>query len=234
METKEKIIISEQEQAIPNAENITAEKTKKKFKIKFPKLQLQTKIIVILSLVLIIVVAILLAITQNKGGQLTTISKSSLQKVIEINELSTVDYTYNATATKYDEDNDAMYYVAYEGTVTAGIDFNEIGIDVLKDEKKVIITIPAVEIHSTKVDMGTMEYIFTKNRYETEDISQEAYKLCKDDLKERIEKENVLHDTARENAISSVEALFKPWIDAIDSTYTVEINWWREMVSWGN
>jgi hypothetical protein len=94
----------------------------------------------------------------------TTNSKSSLQKVIEINELSTVDYTYNATATKYDDDNDAMYYVAYEGTVTAGIDFNEIGIDVLKEEKKVIITIPAVEIHSTKVDMGTMEYIFTKKQ----------------------------------------------------------------------
>lgn len=220
METKEKTVIPEQEQIISNAEN---DVVKEKKKIQIPKLRLQTKIIIILSLVLILVVGILLAITQNNSGQLTTISKSSLQKVIEINELSTVDYTYNATATKYDENNDAMYYVAYEGTVTAGIDFNEIGIEVIEEEKKVKITIPEVEIHSTKVDMGTMEYIFTKNKYETEDISQEAYKLCKDDLKARIEKENVLHDTARENAISSVEALFKPWIDTIDNSYTVEI-----------
>lgn len=220
MDTKEKTVIPEQEQIISNAEN---DVVKEKKKIQIPKLRLQTKIIIILSLVLILVVGILLAITQNNGGQLTTISKSSLQKVIEINELSTVDYTYNATATKYDENNDAMYYVAYEGTVTAGIDFNEIGIEVIEEEKKVKITIPEVKIHSTKVDMGTMEYIFTKNKYETEDISQEAYKLCKDDLKARIEKENVFHDTARENAISSVKALFKPWIDTIDNSYTVEI-----------
>lgn len=219
MEEKKKTVISEQGQNISDAENDTV---KGKKKIQIPKLRLQTKIIIILSLVLILVVGILLAITNN-SGQLTTISKSSLQKVIEINELSTVDYTYNATATKYDENNDAMYYVAYEGMVTAGIDFNEIRIEVIKEEKKVKITIPEVEIHSTKVDMGTMEYIFKRNKYETEDISQEAYKLCKDDLKARIEKENVLHDTARENAISSVEALFKPWIDTIDNSYTVEI-----------
>ena len=220
MKTKEKTVIPEQEQIISNAGNAVVKEQKK---IKIPKSRLQTKIIIILSLVLILVVGILFAITQNKSGQLTTISKSSLQKVVEINELTTVDYTYNAIATKYDENNDAMYYVAYEGTVTAGIDFNKIRIDIIEEEKKVKITIPEIEIHSTKVDMGTMEYIFKKNKYETEDISHEAYKLCKDDLKARIEKESVLHDTARENAISSVEALFKPWVDTIDNNYTVEI-----------
>lgn len=220
METKEKTVISKQEKIISNAENAVVKERKK---IKIPNMRLQTKIIIILSLVLILVVGILLVITQNKGGQLTTISRSSLQKIVEINELSTVDYTYNAVATKYDENNNAMYYAAYEGTVTAGIDFNEIRIEVIEEENKVKITIPEVEIHSTKVDMGTMEYIFTKNKYETEDISQEAYKLCKDDLKARIEKESVLYNTARENAISSVEALFKPWIDTIDNSYTVEI-----------
>ena len=220
MKTKEKNVISEQRQITFDTENATANHRKKS---QIFKLRLQTKIIIILSLVLILFAGILLTITQNNSGQLTTISISSLQKVIEISELSTVDYAYNAIATKYDENNDAMYYVAYKGTVTAGIDFNKIGIEVIEEEKIIKITIPNVEIHSTKVDMGTMEYIFTKNIYETEDISQEAYKLCKEDLKSRIEKENILYDTAKENAISSVEALFKPWIDTIDSSYTVEI-----------
>lgn len=182
-----------------------------------------TKITVFLSLALILAVGILLSITQNSGEQLTTISKASLQKVIEINELSTVDYIYNAVATKYDENNNAMYFVAYEGTVTAGIDFNKIDIKVIEEEKKVKITVPEIEIHSTKVDMGTMECIFTKNKYEKEDVLQEAYKLCKDDLKAKIKKENALLNTAKENATSSVEALFKPWIDTIDNSYTVEI-----------
>lgn len=185
----------------------------------------KAKIITAIVIVFILGISAFIMISQNKEGQLTTISKSSLQKIIEINELSTVDYTYNATATKYVEDNaeEVKYYVAYEGTVTAGIDFHEIGIDVNEDEKIVTITIPEVEIHGVRVDMGTMEYIFVKDKFETETISQEAYKLCKDDLKKRIEKEELLYNTAKENAISSVEALFKPWIETIDKEYKVEI-----------
>lgn len=180
------------------------------------------KLIIIFGVVAagIIVLAI---IGNQKNGSLTTISESTLQEVIEINELSTVDYTYNAITKKVDKNNNPMYYVAYEGTVTAGIDFNKIEFEVDEKEKKVIITLPEIEIHSTKVEMGTLEYIFTKNKYETEDITQEAYKLCKDDLKTRIESESELYNTARENAISSVEALFNPWIDTVDDEYTVEI-----------
>lgn len=220
MDTKEKAVVYEQERVIPATENTTVrgEKDNKTFRFR-----LQTKVIIILLLAVILFAGILLAITQNNNRQLTTISKSSLQELIEINELSTVDYTYNAIATKYDENNDPMYYVAYEGTVTAGIDFNEIGIEVIEEEKTIKITVPDVEIHSTKVEMGTMDYIFTKNKYETEDISQEAYKLCKNDLKTRIEKENIIYKVAKENAISSVKALFKPWIDTIDDEYTIEI-----------
>lgn len=185
----------------------------------------KTKLVTVLSLVFVIVVGAFVLIMQNNEGQLTTISESSLQKIIEINELSTVDYTYNATAAKYVEDNEeeVKYYVAYEGTVTAGIDFHEIGIGVNEEEKVVTITIPEVEIHGVRVEMGKMEYIFVKDKFETETISQEAYKLCKEDLKKRIEKEELLYNAARENAISSVEALFKPWIETIDKEYKVEI-----------
>lgn len=185
----------------------------------------KAKFITALALIVIIGVCASVLITQNKEGQLTTISESSLQKIIEINELSTVDYTYNAIATRYVKDNaeEVEYYVAYEGAVTAGIDFHEIGIDVNEEEKIVTITIPEVEIHDVRVDMGTMDYIFVKDKFETETISQEAYKLCKADLKKRIEKEELLYNTARENAISSVEALFKPWIETIDKEYKVEI-----------
>lgn len=185
----------------------------------------KAKLILVLALVIIIGVGAFVLISRNKDGQLTTISKASLQKIIEINELSTVDYTYNATAAKYVEDNveEVKYYVAYEGTVTAGIDFHKIDIDVNEDEKIVTITIPEVEIHGIRVDMGTMEYIFVKDKFETETISQEAYKLCKEDLKKRVEKEKLLYSTAKENAVSSVEALFKPWIETIDKEYKVEI-----------
>lgn len=185
----------------------------------------KVKAIGTMVIVLVIGIGAFVLVSQNKEGQLTTISESSLQKVIEIDELSTVDYTYNAIATKYAENNSgkAKYHVAYEGTVTAGIDFKEISINVNEEEKLVVITIPKVEIHDISVNMGTMEYIFVKDRFETETVSQEAYKLCQDDLKKRIEEEEMLYKVARENAILSVEALFKPWIENIDNDYKVEI-----------
>ena len=183
-----------------------------------------TKIIFVLVVIIVVLVSGWLIATTGENESLTTISESSLQKIIEINELSTVDYTYNATTSKTKENsNEVMYYVAYEGTVTAGIDFHEITFNVDEENKTITITIPEVEIHNISINMGTMDYIFTKSKYETETISQEAYKLCKADLKKRVESENLLKETAKENAISSVEALFKPWIETIDKEYQVII-----------
>ena len=225
MAKKEKVV-SEEKIIEKNTKPKKEKKAKKQGKFgKFIKgVKTSTKIIFSLALVIVILIAGWLISTTGEEGKLTTISESSLQKIIEINELSTVDYTYNATATKTKEDgSEIMYHVAYEGTVTAGIDFHEISFDLNEEEKIITITIPEVEIHNISVNMGTMDYIFTKDKYETETISQEAYKLCKSDLKKRIEDEELLKNTAKENAISSVEALFKPWIETVDKEYKVVI-----------
>lgn len=182
----------------------------------------KSKILIAGVIIALLIAGVWFAIWTNGENQITTITKSTLQKVVEINELSTVDYTYNATVTKYDEDKE-VYHVAYEGTVTAGIDFNEINIEVFEKEKKVVITVPEIEIHSTKVNMGTMKYIFIEGKYDENTIAQETYKLCKEDLKQRIEKEEALFTTAKENAVSSVEALFKPWIESVDGNYSVMV-----------
>lgn len=178
-----------------------------------------------IALIFVIIVFILIICNNIKANSsnLSTISTSSLQKVLEINELSTVNYTYNAVATKKDNKGNDAYYVAYEGIITAGIDFNKIKTEIIKDEKKVIITIPQIEIQDQKVSMETLEFIFLKSEYETEDVTVEAYELCKENLKESINNDNVLFEVARENAINSVEALFKPWIEKLDSSFILEI-----------
>lgn len=217
------------------SDEMVAEETKKPKKEKKAKKQSKLgkiikgfktskKIIFALAIVIVLIVVGWLISITGEEGKLTTISESYLQKIIEINELSTADYTYNATVSKTkDDSSEIMYYVAYEGTVTAGIDFHEIDFDLNEEEKVITITIPEVKIHNISVNMGTMDYIFTKDKYETETISQEAYKLCKADLNKRIEDEELLKKTAKENAISSVEALFKPWIETIDKEYQVVI-----------
>lgn len=193
-------------------------------------LNAKTKLaLLVIAVVFLIVLLIYLkaVVFNNKEGQVTTISKSALEKVIEINELSTVDYTYNAIATVYDEKDKKgekiKYYVAYEGLVTAGIDFKKIEIHVDKTKKVVTIVLPEVEIHDLTVDMGTLDCIFVKDKYNTEEVSKEAYAASKADLQKRIEEENELFDLAKENAIESVKALFIPWIEQVDEEYTVEV-----------
>lgn len=160
----------------------------------------------------------------GEEGTVTTISKASLEKVFEISELSTVDYSYNAVARAYEEDGATpKYFVAYEGTVTAGIDFSKIVIDIDEDTKIITITLPESEIQNTTVDFGSMDYIFENKKYETETVSQEAYELCKTDLARRAAKENDLMTLAKENAVTAVEALVDPWVQQIDGEYKVNI-----------
>lgn len=226
MNTKEKTTMPETETNDPVVKSkATTDNSKEKAKFKIPpviaKLPFKLKIILLISAVALVVV-LFVAIGSGGKSSMKTISKSSLQEILEISELSTVEYTYNAIATKKEKDKD-LYYVAYEGEVKAGIEFDKIDINISEEEKKIILKIPEIHIQEWTVNMGTLEYIFTKSKYETEDVSQEAYKLCKEDLKKRVESDNVLFDMAKENAVSTVEALFKPWIDTIDDSYTIVI-----------
>ena len=71
----------------------------------------------------------------GEEGKVTTISEAQIRDVFEISELQIADYIYNAVTDVCDNDGKLKYHVAYEGTVTAGIDFNAIKISV-DDEKR--------------------------------------------------------------------------------------------------
>ncbi|MDE6435526.1 MAG: DUF4230 domain-containing protein [Lachnospiraceae bacterium] len=161
---------------------------------------------------------------EGEEGKVSTISKASLEKVFDISELSTADYTYNAIATAYDEDGATVkYYVAYEGKVKAGIDFGKVKYDINEEEKIIRITIPEVEFTEKTVSPGTLEYIFKDKKSETENVYQEAFELCKRDLAERTDKEEELLQLAKENTVAVIEALVIPWVEQIDDEYKVEI-----------
>lgn len=161
---------------------------------------------------------------EGEEGKVTTVSKASLEKVFEISELSTADYTYNAIAKAYGEDGTTVrYYVSYEGKIKAGIDFNKIAFDINEDEKIITVTLPDVELQEKTVNPGTLEYIFVDKKSETETVHQEAFQLCESDLEERTAKEEELFTLARENAAAVVEALVTPWVKQIDEEYKVEI-----------
>lgn len=72
--------------------------------------------------------------------------------------------------------------MAYDGTVTAGIDFSKIDINIDEETETITLTLPESEILNTTVDFGSMDYIFKNGKDESETVSQEAYELCRADL----------------------------------------------------
>ena len=160
----------------------------------------------------------------SNDSRVTTVTESSLEKVLEISDLSTLDYTYNSIVDVLDEDGETVkYHVAYEGVVTAGIDFESVDVSVDEETKMITITVPEAVVQNVDVDMGTLEYIFEEKKYETETVSQEAYKACRADLEKKAMEEGHLLATAKENAVDAVNALMTPWIEQLDEEYQVEV-----------
>ncbi len=159
----------------------------------------------------------------GEEGEVTTITEAQIKDVFEISELQIADYIYNAVTDVCDSDGKLKYHVAYEGTVTAGIDFDAIDISVDDENKIITITVPDVTIQDAIVDEGSLEYIFEKKKYDNEGVFKEAYAICQNDLDARAENEKKLLDLAKENARQVIEAMVEPWVEQINDEYTLEI-----------
>lgn len=163
----------------------------------------------------------------SEEDRLTLSAKSSLEKILDINELSTVDYTYNAIATVKGEKDDegkqeVKYYCSYKGKVTAGIKFDQIKPEIDSEKKVLYLNLPKVTIQDIYVDETSIDYIFIDEDADNEIVLQEAYNACVKDLKRRINKENVIYIAGKENAIKVVEGLAQPLI-AEYKDYRVEV-----------
>lgn len=212
----------------------TMDKTKSKIII---------KIAVIAVIVILVCIAILLikkVFTSETGnfvenniigeeGKVTTVTESTLQDVIKKSQLYTVEYPYNGSAAVCDDEGNVTYYVAYEGTVKAGIDaaqvtVKEIDADADSDTGTITIQLPPVQIENPVVNAGTMEYIFKDKKYNTETVAEDAYRHAEEDLAERVRNDTDIKACAVESAKAAVKALIEPWINQTgDKTYTVHV-----------
>lgn len=159
---------------------------------------------------------------EGKEGKVTTITESSLEEVFELNELQTAEYIYNAVV-PVEGEKGIEYHVAYEGTVTAGVNFDELKITVDEDQKKICITVPKVTILDTIVEADSLEYIFEKKKYDNEQVYKEAYSLCQKDLEERAKNDEKLLELASENVHQVIKAMVSPWVEQVDSKYEIII-----------
>ncbi len=154
------------------------------------------------------------------------ITESTLEKIINVSELSTYEAVYNGVLEVMNEKKPEKvdYYVYYEARVKAGINIEEIEIDVNNESKLIRVSLPEVYITDTEVKMESLEFMFHNDKADTETVAQEAYKKCIEDVKKESASENTIYELAESNARNFVEALINPFVQQLDSEYVLEIN----------
>ena len=206
----------EQEKLEEPRQNITIVSTKKNRKL-------------IILLIGIIIVLVLVFVIPSKEGKIISSVKTSLDKIVEKSDLETAKFTYNVIAKKCkDIENcdlksnnidDFEYVVSCKGTLTAGIDFEKIEVDVDKKNKKVIVTIPEATIKGVNIEPS--KYINGNEILATE--LPNAIQLCEDTTLARSEKDGKLLPAAKEQARVVLQSFYERWIKSYDKDYKVEV-----------
>lgn len=153
------------------------------------------------------------------------VTVSTLEKIINVSELSTFTAVYNGIAeVKNEKDPEELdYYVSYEANVDAGIDFEKVKISIDNEEKIVTIAIPRVYITDVNVDISSLDFIFYNSKANTSTVSQEAFKACEADVKAECERQDAIFELAKQNAVNVITALTKPIIEQLDAEYQLVV-----------
>ena len=181
---------------------------------------------ILIGVAVLVVAGIILAIIFSPSGETTFDIETSLKEVLESSDLSTAEYTYNSIAkVKIDENGDdseenIKYHISYKGTVKSGFDFSKL--DSIKEDNKITIVIPEIEIQSVEIETE-MDYIFTNKKYDTENTYAEAYTICSDDLELKAKNNKTLRNTAVESAIETITALTKPFESQFEDGMVIEV-----------
>lgn len=183
----------------------------------------------ILSIIVIIIIGVLLFIIKcasTKNTESEIITKSNLEKIINVSDLSTLEAVYNGIARVANAETPEQidYYVSYNAKVKAGIDFQQVKIEVYAEEKVITVTLPEIKINDVNVDIASLDYIFLNDDVNTETVSAQAYEKCIEDVTNEVNGEEAVYELAEENAMNIIEALIKPFVSQLDAEYKLEIN----------
>lgn len=177
-------------------------------------------------IVIAIVCASLVAKNYFKKSEPEIINKNTLEKIINVNDLSTFEAVYNGIAKVANEKNPEKidYYVSYNAKVKAGIDFEKVEITVDNEKKVIAVKLPEIKITDVNVDITSLDYIFENNKANTSTVSEQAYKKCIEDVKNESSNENAIYELAEQNAHNIIEALISPFVGQLDAEYQLQID----------
>ena len=190
----------------------------------FAKLLVKPKVLVIAAVV------ILVAIAAGGGGgreepQPQVFNKSTLERIINVSELSTFTAVYNGIARVANEKKPEKidYYVSYEATVNAGIDFQKVEISMDEEQKTITLKVPEAHITNQSVEMSSLDFIFLNQKADKSGVTEAAYKACEEDVRQESEQQTAICELAKQNAENVLKALTKPIVDQLGDGYQLVI-----------
>lgn len=194
----------------------------------FAKLLVKPKVLVIAAvgiLVAIAAVAVLLQTSGREEPQPQVFNKSTLERIINVSELSTFTAVYNGIARVANEKKPEKidYYVSYEATVNAGIDFQKVEISMDEEQKTITLKVPEAHITNQSVEMSSLEFIFLNKKADKPGVTEVAYKACEEDVRQESEQQTAICELAKQNAENVLKALTKPIVDQLGDGYQLVI-----------
>lgn len=194
----------------------------------------KSKLNIKLILILLVIIAVLGFIVyslfnKDSANGIVIRAKTTFKKSVDTEELRTATFTYNGVAKKCKEEckNDGndeyVYYVSYEGDVTAGFDFDDVDFKVNKDKKLMSIIMPEIKITDSHTYIEKLKFIFQNSKYDNVNELSEANRICNEDIKRRTSEDTLLLETAKENAKVVLQQFFETWLKNYYPGYTLEI-----------
>ena len=169
----------------------------------------------ILSAICLVFVVIFALSGCSKGK--TIVTESTLEKAVEVSDLSVAEYNYNGIYEHFKDDSDKVdYRIKYDATVKVGINMGEIKFTIDEESKTVTPILPELTINDVIVDTESLGYMPENAKVEVKD----ALKYCKQDVQKEAGESEQLNEVATENLRSVIEALIKPLLDT--AGYTIK------------
>ena len=186
--------------------------------------QKNIKSIFIVSLLLVVIVSVIFIGSKVFGEQKSEpiiITKSTIEKIINVSELNTVQAIYNGIAEVRNEKKPEQidYYVAYEAKVNAGFDFSKAKIIVDEETQTISVDIQKIVINDVIVDMASLDYIFQNSKANASGVSIKAYSTSIEDVTTECKENPAIFELAEQNAKNIIIALINPFIKQLDSKY---------------
>ena len=194
----------------------------------FAKLLVKPKVLVIAAVVILVAIAAVAVLLQTSGReepQPQVFNKSTLERIINVSELSTFTAVYNGIARVANEKKPEKidYYVSYEATVNAGIDFQKVEISMDEEQKTITLKVPEAHITNQSVEMSSLDFIFLNQKADKSGVTEVAYKACEEDVRQESEQQTAICELAKQNAENVLKALTKPIVDQLGDGYQLVI-----------